>query len=165
MASSASAPSSASSGHSSSGEEARQGQEVADKKATSLRVEVFDGSDSMQALFHSTNLRIRVSELGVEEGRTATRDLHEDDLEPWLEDVGAAHLLTASREADLVEVLLQHAAFSESVGAPSVILKGIGHETLTHGRFAAGTASGSTGGSRCTSIELALIDTPPLDLA
>jgi len=59
-------------------------------------------------------------------------------LEPWLEDVGAAHLLTASREADLVEVLLQHAAFSESVGAPSVILKGIGHETLTHGRFAAG---------------------------
>jgi len=77
-----------------------------------LRVEVFDGSDSVEALFHTTNLRVRVTDLTT--GRIATRDVHEEDLDPWLAAAGATHLLCASRETELIEMVLRHASLGET---------------------------------------------------
>jgi hypothetical protein len=78
---------------------------------TKLQVEVFDASDSMEALFHIKNLRVQVTRIVT--GETAVRDLHEDDLEPWLEVAEATHLLCASREVDLIDAILQHAWLQE----------------------------------------------------
>jgi len=82
-----------------------------DVSETELQVEVFDASDCMEALFHMTNLRVQVTRMIT--GRTAIRDLHENDLEPWLEAAEASHLLCASREVDLIDAILQHAWLQE----------------------------------------------------
>lgn len=115
------------------------GEAAAARAPPGLRVEVFDGADCVQALFHSTNLRVRVTDVAT--GRSATRDLHEGDLEPWLEQAGAGHLLCASREADLVEFLLQHTSLGEpgrgSAGC-TVVLDSLHEDALAAGRFAAG---------------------------
>jgi len=102
-----------------------------------LHIEVFDGSDCREALFHSTNLRIRVSV--KPSGPSATRDLHEADLEDWLEKAGAGHLLNASREADLIDLLLEHAMLSDpyysSTKRPVVLLRDIRKEASSQSRF------------------------------
>merc|ERR1719282_2222773 len=86
-----------------------------------LRVEVFDGSDCVQSLFNSTNLRVRVTDMIT--GQVATRDVHEDDLEPWLAAASATYLLCASRETDLIDMLLQHASLGETAMGSTVILE------------------------------------------
>jgi hypothetical protein len=99
-------------------------------RENALKVEVFDGSDCVKALFHRTNLRLRVTDLST--GRSGTRDLHENDLEPWLEAVGAGYLLTATREADLIELILQQAALVSDPGALSagVVLEPLKEDSL-----------------------------------
>jgi hypothetical protein len=103
-------------------------------RESALKVEVFDGSDCVKALFHSTNLRLRVTDLST--GRSGTRDLHEGDLEPWLEAVGAGHLLAATREADLIQLLLLQAALAPDPGAGAgassggVVLEPLREESL-----------------------------------
>lgn len=84
-------------------------------------VEVFEGCDCVQALFHSTNLLVRVKE--VTDGRMAVRNFHENDLEDWLERAGLSDLLLASRETDLVKALLEHARLVETGSADSIIFK------------------------------------------
>lgn len=112
---------------------------------TQLQVEVFDASDSMEALFHTKNLRVRVTRMVT--GRTAVRNLHENDLEPWLEAAEVPHLLCASREVDLIDAILQHACLHEEPtghassvadGAPaSVILRPLGATAPCGDRFPA----------------------------
>jgi len=104
----------------------------------SIRVEVFDGSDCREALFHSTNLRLRLTDL--ESGRVTTRDVHEEELEPWLEAVGLAHLLCASREPDLVDVVLRHVTLPEpgqEAANGGVVFEAV-REECAGGRFGAG---------------------------
>lgn len=105
----------------------------------SLRVEVFDGSDCREALFHSTNLRLRLSDLETE--RVVTRDVHEEDLEPWLSKVDAAHLCCASREPELVELVLRYATLAEpgsveALAGKHIVLGDISDQEHIRGRFA-----------------------------
>jgi len=94
-----------------------------------LCVEVFDCSDTVDALFHSTNLRVRVSDGDM----VASRDLHEEDLTPWLSAASVDHLLCASREADLINLVLSHAMLSADVG---VILENLREEAVAGERYA-----------------------------
>eukprot|EP00929_Paragymnodinium_shiwhaense_P009571 TRINITY_DN11378_c0_g1_i8.p1 TRINITY_DN11378_c0_g1~~TRINITY_DN11378_c0_g1_i8.p1 ORF type:complete len:2407 (-),score=647.18 TRINITY_DN11378_c0_g1_i8:186-7406(-) len=82
------------------------------KLQPTLRVEVFDSTDCVEAVFHTIHLRIRITDL--EENRSATRDVHEGDLQPWLAEAEAEYLLCASREQDLIDLILRHAIFVET---------------------------------------------------
>jgi len=107
-----------------------------DQLEPTLRVEVYDGSDCMEALFHSTNLRLRVTDLAI--GRIATRDMHEEDLEPWLAAAHAQHLLSASRESDLIDMVLKHASLAEPGKSPrgsGVVLLKLSPDVLTNTRY------------------------------
>lgn len=110
-----------------------------DQPEATLRVEVFDGSDCVEALFHSTNLRLRVTDLAI--GRVATRDVHEEELEPWLAAANATHLLSASRESDLIDMVLWHTSLAEPGKSPTasgvVLLKLSPDDVLTNNRYSA----------------------------
>jgi len=71
--------------------------------------EVFGYTCSDDILRYSTNLRVRRFVAGQEDG---CRDFHETELQPWLQDTGAEHLLGASRESELAAVVAHHCTTS-----------------------------------------------------
>lgn len=73
-----------------------------------IRVEVYTGTTARDNLRYNTNLRIRI--IQVEKGglTLCIRDVHEDDLRPWLRANNAEFLLAASREPDLLLCLCRH---------------------------------------------------------
>merc|ERR1719502_1897480 len=69
-----------------------------------LLIAVYGDTTSTDMLAHSHNIRVKVADhetLKV----MAARDLHEDVLEPLLATLGMRHLISATREKELAEVL------------------------------------------------------------
>jgi hypothetical protein len=72
-----------------------------------IRVEVFEPKGTVNSLFHNINLRVRVTNLETEQ--VVCEDVHEEELESWLSESNAMHLLQPSREMDLVQCIATHA--------------------------------------------------------
>uniref|UniRef100_A0A0G4GPV5 Uncharacterized protein n=1 Tax=Chromera velia CCMP2878 TaxID=1169474 RepID=A0A0G4GPV5_9ALVE len=78
-----------------------------------IRVEVFEGTEPEDLLTFNLNLRIRISQVlpGGDLRIQGVFDLHESSplLEEWLFRSRAPYLLSACREGDLIEAILDHA--------------------------------------------------------